>query len=340
MTSLAGSFEETIQTSRLARKLNPSAGVIAGMIGPSSVDVFSLGIGVDARTPMEIGSLTKIFTALLIAEAVRRDELELSTCIDKFLFGVQWPGQGISVEQLATHTSGLPRLGLPIWKLFSTDPYRNVSRGNLMTYLQQRRPRSPSVHRYLYSNLGYAVLGLMAEKATSRPYADLLEERLFRQLGLTRTLLQLASGSDLAAPGYGTTGKSEGLWRWDAYAPCGGLVSSFDDLALLVQSFLDPGGSLADALALTTRPNFALKHGGHVGLGWMLPPDGDSFWHNGGTRGYSSYLGVDSKQKLGIVVLVNQGLAKETTELGTALMRLIHGNGALLQGKVENYDAG
>ena len=67
---------------------------------------------------MEIGSLTKVFTALLTAEAVLRDKLELSSCIDEIMFGMQWPGGAISVEELATHTSGLPRVGLPLWKLF------------------------------------------------------------------------------------------------------------------------------------------------------------------------------------------------------------------------------
>ena len=78
----------------------------------------------------------------------------------------------------------------------------------------------------------------------------------------------------------------------------------------------------AEALDLTTN-KVRTERAAAVGFGWMLPAGGDSFWHNGGTRGYSSYLGVDSKQKLGVVVLVNQGLAQETTELGTALMRLV-----------------
>jgi CubicO group peptidase (beta-lactamase class C family) len=323
VTSLLKGVEETLRTSRLARKLSPLAGVMAGVVGSHSVDLFSLGVKVDAGTPVEIGSLTKVFTALLIAEAVRRNKLELSSCIDEVLFGVRWPAPAISVEELATHTSGLPRVGLPLWKLFSADPYRSVSRDDLMAYLQRKRPRSTTARRYLYSNLGYAVLGLVLEKAASQPYAELLEEWLFRPLGLKETFVQFASGPDFAAPGYRSSGQGAGLWHWDAYAPCGGLVSTFDDLAVVVQSFLDPAGPFAEALDLTTRPRFALNGGGHIGLGWMLPAGGDSFWHNGGTRGYSSYLGVDSKQKLGVIVVVNQGLAQETTELGTALMRLI-----------------
>jgi hypothetical protein len=104
---------------------------------------------------MEIGSLTKVFTALLIAEAVRRNELQLSSRIDELLFGQHWSGPGaISVEELATHTSGLPRVGLPHWKLFLADPYRSVSGDDLMVYLQRKRPRSPTKHKHLYICFG------------------------------------------------------------------------------------------------------------------------------------------------------------------------------------------
>jgi CubicO group peptidase (beta-lactamase class C family) len=318
------SVEETVRTSPLAQKLSPSAGAIVGLVGLDSVDTFSLGTGVGTETPMEIGSLTKVFTALLIAEAVRRNELELSATVDALLFGKLWPDSAaVSVQELATHTTGLPRLGLPVWERLSADPYRNIGRDFLLTYLLDNRPGSPKTHKFLYSNLGYAVLGAVAEKAASKPYAGLLEERLFRPLGMKNTLIQFASAPDIARPGYRANGQSAATWHWDAFAPCGGLVSTFSDLTIALRSFLDPAGPLADALDLTTRPKFALDGGGNVGLGWMLPASGNSYWHNGGTLGYSSYLGVDRNCNMGVIVMVNQGIAPETTELGTTLMRLI-----------------
>jgi CubicO group peptidase (beta-lactamase class C family) len=318
------SIQEALATSRLARKLSPLAGFIGGVIGPNSADLFSLGSGIDAETPVEIGSLTKIFTALLIAEAVRRKELELSSTIDEILFGARWQGTAaISVEELATHTSGLPRLGLPFWKVFSADPYRDVSHHDLIAYLRRERPRSPAIRKFLYSNLGFAVLGLAVEKATSQPYAELLHERLCRPLGLKQTMIQSALEPDLAMPGYRADGQSAAVWHWDAYAPCGGLVSTFNDLTELLRSFLDPGSAIAEALDLATQPRFAREGGGDVGLGWMLPPSGDSFWHNGGTGGYSSYLGINKMHGWGVILLANQAVPQETTELGTSLMRLI-----------------
>jgi CubicO group peptidase (beta-lactamase class C family) len=294
------------------------------VVGPNSTDLVSLGVGVGVETPMEIGSLTKIFTALLLAEAVRNKELELSSRIDEVLFGARWSGPpAISVEELATHASGLPRNSSPLWKLLRADPHRSVSRIDLMAYLQRTRPRSPNIPEFRYSNLGYAVLGSLLEKAGSKPYAELLCERLCHPLGLQKTRIQSTSGPDLALPGYLASGKSAAVWHWDAYAPCGGLVSTFNGLAAMLRSLLDSGSSIAEALKLTTQPKFALSGGGHIGLGWLLPPTGDSFWHNGGTAGYSSYFGVDRKRGAGVILLANQALAQEITELGTSLMRLV-----------------
>ena len=140
---------------------------------------------------------------------------------------------------------------------------------------------------------------------------------------MTRTQVQFASGPDLAVPGHRRSGRNTAPWHWDAYAPCGGLVSTFDDLATAVRGFLDTDGPIAEALDLTTRPRFALDGGGHAGIGWMLPALGNSFWHNGGTHGHSSFLGINSERRLGAIVLANQGLAQETTELGIALMRFM-----------------
>ena len=125
---------------------------------------------------MEIGSLTKVFTAaLLIAEAVNRNELQLSTPIDRVLFGEPWPGPpAISAEELATHTSGLPRLSFGRWRALQADPYCGYTRTALLLYLEQTRPRSPRTPMYSYSNLGYAVLGLLLEKAASLPFEQLL----------------------------------------------------------------------------------------------------------------------------------------------------------------------
>ena len=323
ITSLAKSIEEIVSTSQLAAKLSPAAGAVAGVVGQDSAEVFSLGARVGSATPMEIGSLTKVFTALLVAEAVRRNELQLSSRVDEVLFGQHWPGPtAISVEELATHTSGLPRLSFGNWRALQADPYRGYTRTALLAYLEQTQPRSPEKPVYSYGNLGYAVLGLLLEKSASLSFEQLLRERLLNPMGMAHTGLQLAGGRDLVRKGFTSSGAQASVWHMDAYAPCGAMISTLEDLIVAARSFLDAGSPIAASLALTTEPRRAVP-GGSVGLAWMLPAAGAASWHNGGTGGYCAYFGVNTQSRTAAIVLANQSRAPEISELGIELMRQI-----------------
>lgn len=325
MTLLSETVEQAISASSLQQKLSPHAGAVVALIGRDSLHVFPLGVAVDADTPMEIGSLTKVFTALLVAEAVRREELQLSTRIDDLLFEQPWPGkQAISVEQLAAHTSGLPRISLSKEEisLHPFDPYRTYSREQLLDYLGFHQPTTPDKPEFAYSNFGYAVLGLLLEKASSQTYEQLLQTRLLSPLGMTSTGLHLTGRPDRAKPGCRADGSSTSVWHFEGYAPCGAMVSTLTDLAAATRAFLDPENAVAPMLELTLQPRATLP-GGHIGLAWINPTGSDCFWHNGATFGYTSYLGINRSSNAGLVILCNQFLAKEITELGHQLMRLI-----------------
>src|SRR5665213_118617 len=328
LTSLSETIRKAIAASPLQSKLSPQAGAIVAVIKTGTIDLFPLGTGVMADTPMEIGSVTKVFTALLVADAVRRHELQFSTPIDNLLFREEWPAPpAIDVEQLATHTSGLPRLSMSKWEILLSprDPYREYTREHLIHYLRQKKPRVPVVTQFAYSNFGYAVLGLMLEKAASKTYEQLLQDRLLASLNMPQTGLQLPRKPDRAGGGYNRSGHPASLWHQDAYAPCGALVSTITDLVSAVQAFLDPAHPLAETLALTLQPRVPIP-GGNVGLGWILPSSGNAFWHNGATAGYTSYLGVYVPARTGIVIVVNQALPKEATELGHQLLRVVAQN--------------
>ena len=98
------------RSSSLATQLSPRAGAAIALIKDGATCVLTLGTGVDARTPVEIGSVTKVFTGLLLAQAVLRGEIALDSRVDEVLFNETWPGDAaITAELLATHRSGLPR---------------------------------------------------------------------------------------------------------------------------------------------------------------------------------------------------------------------------------------
>jgi CubicO group peptidase (beta-lactamase class C family) len=327
VTTVLERIRQCIAGSKLAEKLSHQAGAAVALIGTDTFHLFPIGRGLEADTPVEIGSVTKVFTALLFADALGRQELQYDTRIDQLLFGETWTGPpAIDAGQLATHTSGLPRLSVSkpsilLHMLHTRDPYSIYDRRHLMDYLQKHQPRTPQTPQVSYSNFGYAVLGLMLEKAASKSYEELLRERLLVPLGMGATSLQLVGTKDRPMPGHDGNGRPASLWHMDGYAPCGAMVSTVNDLTLAVRAFLDSASPVAKALEVSLQPRAPMP-GGNIGLAWIFPASGNSFWHNGATAGYTSYLGVHKPSKTGIAVLANQALAKEATELGHQLLRV------------------
>jgi CubicO group peptidase (beta-lactamase class C family) len=239
------------------------------------------------------------------------------------LFGLRWTGApSITAGELATHTSGLPRLSFGRLRALQADPYRGYTRAALLLYLEQSQPRSQESPAHSYSNLGYAVLGLLLEKSGSLPFEQLLRERLLNPMGMAHTGLQLAGGRDLVRSGFTGSGAQASTWHMDAYAPCGAMISTLEDLVVAARSFLDARSPIAASLALTTEPRAAVA-GGSIGLAWMLPAAGAAYWHNGATAGYCAYFGVNTRSRMAAIVLANQTRAGEISELGTELMQHI-----------------
>ncbi len=314
---------ESIRSSALARSLR--AGAAIGVVQGGSTDVVPLGNGVHPSTPVEIGSLTKVFTALLLGQAIERGEVDLATRVDEALFGEQWTGTGASITavDLATHFSGLPRLPLSMLgrlPLLVRDPYRTADRRSLLRYLKRKRPTKPAVATFTYSNLGFAVLGLLLERSAGMRYAEFLRERLLDPMSLASTHLALTGGPDLGTHGHSRSGRPSPAWHWDAYAPCGGLVSTLEDLLRAVGWLLKDGSFLAPARDRSMTPRSAVP-GGSVGLAWFAPTGGAWSWHNGATFGHAAYLGVAPHRGVGVALVANQSLGAEITNLGHTLMR-------------------
>jgi hypothetical protein len=111
-------------------------------------------------------------------------------------------------------------------------------------------------------------------------------------------------------------------WTFDAFAPTGALCSTAGDQLKWIQSLL----SNPDR---ATLQHHAQAGGGQIGLAWMIRPGGESCWHNGGTYGFSSYLGLHRKMMYGVVVLANRHNSSLVTQLGSNLERLLRGLPAL-----------
>lgn len=324
---------ETDVQAELERGVRRRAGLVIGVLreGETSVRGRSAdGAVLDGRTLFEIGSITKTFTALLLADGVVRGEWTLATPVRDLLpAGPSVPardGVEITLEHLATHTSGLPGSAVPIVAgsvdmLRGRDPYAGLTSDGLLRSLGtaklKRTPGSGSIH---YSNLGVGVLGLALAHATGTPYADLVDERICRPLGLVDTVtdaqLSVVQRSRLV-PGHRGRGKPASAWPLDGMLAAGALRSTADDMLRYLSAQLNPDDtSLAEAIRLThvLRDDPKLT----TGLGWMrFDKPHRTWWHNGGTGGYRSFAGFRPDRHDAVVVLSNQSRGVDLVGLRT-----------------------
>jgi len=246
----------------------------------------------DPHAPYQIGSVTKVFTALLLATYVVDGELALAQPVGELVGDLPRHVDRVTLEQLATHTSGLPRVPREMWRRWLArhpDPYADVDHDALVRALATTRLRPR--RRPAYSNLGAGLLGHALARHAATTYDDVLRRRVTAPLGM------VATGTDPVErpPGHRRRGRPHPVaWRFDALAGAGALWSSLADLQRFLAAQLDPpAGPAGDAVRLTHRTRVPGRRMDQC-LGWfrLHGRDGELLWHNGGTAGYRSFVGV------------------------------------------------
>ncbi|MEU3460914.1 serine hydrolase domain-containing protein [Streptomyces sp. NPDC006733] len=285
------------------------------------------GDPVDADTRFEIGSLTKVLTALLLAEQAARGEVAHTDPVSRLLppgAGPRTRGAPMTLLHLATHTSGLPRLppglvasGRGHWL---SNPYAAFSTDDLLRAVRRTRPRSAPGTRVRYSNFGVGLLGHVLARAAGTPedggYEHLLAARVLQPLGMTRT----DCAADLPqATGY-RHGRARPAWRIPGLPAAGAARSSGRDLLRLLDALIDPTAaadpSLRAGLADAVRPRLVLpRDTRRLGLVWNIQPrpGHDLFHHSGGTRGFLSFAGFSPQAGVGLVALTNTAPSMSST---------------------------
>ena len=280
----------------------------------------------DANTLFEIGSITKTFTATLLAYYANEGKVKLTAPITKYLpdsVAANKELQGITLTMLSNHTSGLPRLpdNLDNHSIEPLNPYRDYKKQHLFDYLKTCRLVSKPGETYAYSNLAVGLLGTILEKVSGKSFEQMVEEMICTPLGMRSTVQHL---TPLLRPRFVTVynedGKETPAWDFDALAPCGALKSTVNDLLVYAKANMQIGDTkLARAFELTHRITF--DKDAKLGLGWhIIVVDGVKYYfHNGGTYGSSSFLAFNIEKNIAIVVLSNSGAS--TDVLGTNILK-------------------
>jgi D-alanyl-D-alanine-carboxypeptidase/D-alanyl-D-alanine-endopeptidase len=269
---------------------------------------------VDSDTALEIGSVSKTLLGLLLAQEIEAGRLSLEDSLSKHLpDSVQVPAFGdveITLGHLLSHRSGLPSLA-PSWQGHDpSNPYAGIDRKALYAGLSEISLQRAPGERFEYSNLGAMLLSDVVSRSAGKPFAELVRERIFEPLGMHSFVGEAAAGS-VRAQGHAPGGQPVPAWDFDpALAGVGGVRASLNDMVSYLQAQMAPQQTgLAASLERAQQP-LALGEGPSMAMAWMIAPLNDAriLVHEGGTGGFSSFVGFRADRGRGVVVLSDTAL--------------------------------
>ena len=339
-------FAPLLATGPLAEKTG--GGIVIGVFENGKQRIFAYG---DAKPDsiFEIGSLTKTFTALALAQLVEQKKVALDEPVLDLLPSGSVPkpnGSEITLLSLATHHSGLPRLPNNLSEgMNRRNPYANYHWAQLKEFLDQQGLAQTADAPFLYSNLGYGILGYALARRAGVSYAQLIREEVTGPLGMNETTVALSPEQEkLFLTGHNAQNAAVHPWTFNqAMAGAGALRSTAGDLLKYLKAQLDteklaasakpgsPAATLPAAIALTHKLFAAGPPQMQIVLAWLYIPTAATYWHDGGTGGFSSFAAFTPSADRAVVVLYNR------EDIGTGQMmfanRVCDNVIALLTGK-------
>jgi CubicO group peptidase (beta-lactamase class C family) len=264
----------------------------------------------------EIGSITKTFVSLLLAQQVVDDTLDLSTTIDNYFLNAP----ALSMLDLATHTSGLERLMPSIHNnVDPANPYAHITRALLQSDLANMAEQVQSVsNEHLYSNFGYAALGEALAMHANKSLFALMQNKVFEPLSMQSSYLSVApkQASASLVQGHNNAGTRVPAWSLGAASGAGAIVSTLGDMVTYAEFMMSLSTEYPDLAALLFASYGPTGSCCQQGLAWVLMEDdnGKTYaWHNGMTGGFSAFIGFYLDGSKAVVMLNNQAASFDNT---------------------------
>ncbi|MCX6900307.1 MAG: serine hydrolase [Verrucomicrobia bacterium] len=311
-----------------------AVGIVVGIVDERGTKVVSYGRferdagrEADGNTVFEIGSATKVFTTALLQDMVERGKMKLDDPVAKYLpKSVHMPtcgGKEVTLLDLATHTSALPRMPDNFTPKDPHNPYADFAVAQMYACLSGCTLTRDIGAKYEYSNLGMGLLGHVIALKAGKSYEALVVERICRPLKMDNTRIKLdAKLKARLAPGHTETGEPQANWDIPTLAGAGALRSTINDLLKFLSANI---GLTQSSLTPTLRKTHVIRFRGaapdlDMALGWHVYHKfgGDIIWHNGQTGGYHSFIGFDPNKRRGVAVLSN--CANSIDDIGLHLL--------------------
>jgi serine-type D-Ala-D-Ala carboxypeptidase/endopeptidase len=314
---------------------NAGLALVVGVVDANGRRVVSYGSlakdsnrRLDGDTVFEIGSMTKVFTSLVLMDMARRGEVAVTDPVSRYLpAAVKMPernGRKITLADLSTHSSGLPRMPANFSPRDPTNPYVDYTVQQLYAFLSGYKLERDIGSEYEYSNLGAGLLGHVLSLRAGMSYEALVRARIGDLLGMPDTRMTLTPEMQARlAVGHNTGLTPVPNWDIPTLAGAGAFRSTASDMLTFLAATL---GLVDTPLAPAMAAAVSIRQAGEnpdtkMAYGWEVSTKyGDPiFWKGGATGGYRSYMGYDPKARVGVVVLSNM-LRPVMDEIGPHLL--------------------
>ena len=280
------------------------------------------------KTFFEIGSISKTFTGILLADEVIKGKMSFDDPINKYLpdsIGkMSYMDVPITLKTLSNHSSGFPRLPMNLYKKGddANNPYQNYDAGRLFSYLKTFKPYREVGVNYEYSNFAVGLLGTILAQQNQLSYEELLLQKICKPLNLRNTKISLdTTDKNNFAQGVDEKGKATSAWDLNTLAGAGGIRSTTNDMAKFVEANMTKAPKqIQEAIELSQKVSFESGQN-IVGLGWHIAKRKERtiYQHSGGTGGFRTFVGFDKERQIGVVVLSNS--AEEVAMIGMGMFK-------------------
>lgn len=280
-------------------------------------------------TVYELGSISKVFTSLLLADAINSGDVKLETQIGELMPAIKDTklGKTITLKHLSTHMSGLPKMPTNISPKDVNNPFADYNRAQLTKYMKSARLAGKPGAKHEYSNVGAGLLGDLLAAKSEQDYESLLQSRILKPLKMNDTSIKLSdSQTKRLAPPHNSALIVDTVWDFDSLAGAGAIRSTTSDMVRFMKANLDsPDNELGKAIDLAWKQHLPAGMGHRaMGLGWQIAGDGSTRWHNGRTGGYQTMMLVSRKLDAGVILLCNTA-GSEIDGLGQSIFQTVVG---------------
>jgi serine-type D-Ala-D-Ala carboxypeptidase/endopeptidase len=293
-------------------------GVTVGVVDRGVRKVFSYGAA-RPDSVFEIGSITKAFTGLVLAQMAQQKKVRLDepvrALLPKGTVAAPASGAEITLLDLSTHRSGLPRLPDNMKPADTANPYADYDAKALYAFMARHGVAMPAASKVDYSNLGVGLLGQLLADRAGLTFEALVKKQITDPLGMHDTAISLTPAlAKRFLPGHGAGNMPRGAWDFTALAGAGAIRSTAGDMLAFLVAQLHPEGvkgrsgeakTLPAALAASHELRAEADGGMHVALNWFRIDETGHYWHNGATGGYSSFAAFNLEKDSAVVVLCN-----------------------------------